>query len=88
MADCKTPNGKEAIEGRLASIAVDRFQLKEDFSLTFEAESVSEGASCTIYDEKKNVVHRYDEKDGKINVLVYAGWECVIMKALVKFEQT
>jgi hypothetical protein len=75
-----TENGKKALEGKWMFVKADRFTIAETMTMTFE------GESCYVKDGEGNKVMSLD--DEKAEATVYAGYQCHVMKAHVKFDKT
>jgi len=72
--------GEVALRGEWEKIAtLYKFCISEDMDLHFD------GMSCRIVDEEGRGVKLLTKEDGETKETVYAGYECEVMKARVKF---
>jgi hypothetical protein len=76
-----TEAGKKAMNGEWVEVTIDRFEITQKMSMTFE------GRSCNIEDEDGELVVALGAKDGNVTKEVQKGYLCYVMRAKVKFEK-
>lgn len=75
--------GLKALRGEWEKIVVNCFEIEEDMIMGFE------GRSCKIMDQERNIIPdgKLGSNHGRVEREVLAGYRCLIMRALVRFEK-
>jgi hypothetical protein len=73
--------GTKAINGDWENIPNLVFEITEDMIMEFK------GKSCNIIGSDGQTVEQLGEGDGEAKREVFAGYQCVVMKARVRFER-
>ena len=73
--------GEDALSGKREWIKVFKFVIEEDMTM------IVEGKSCNIQDSNGKWVAGCAEKDGEVEIKVFAGYQCYVMYSYVTFRK-